>query len=216
MKPARLVSDDLIELEFRSQALAETVAARLREEGGWLEVVTGINSLTLQFDCLQIRPEEALARVADLGAETNGQQQAQEAFELPVCYSVDIAPDLDAVCQHLEIDVDELIRLHTSTEHEVRLLGFAPGFAYIDGLDSSLDVPRHEIPRQRVPAGSVAIAGSQTGIYSLASPGGWQVIGRTPVTLFDPAASPPNRLQPGRRVRFRPISVDEYEALTRS
>ncbi len=216
MKPARLVSDDLIELEFQSQALAEAVAARMREEGGWLEVVTGINTLTVQFDCLQAGPEEVLARVADLSVDTKGQEQVKEAFELPVCYSADIAPDLEAVCEHLDVDVDELIRLHTSTEHEVRLLGFAPGFAYIDGLDTSLHVPRHEIPRQRVPAGSVAIAGSQTGIYSLASPGGWQVIGRTPVTLFDPAASPPNQLQPGRRVRFRPISVDEYEALTRS
>ncbi len=212
MKTARLVSDDLIELEFQSQALAEAVAARMREDGDWLEVVTGINTLTAQFDCLRTEPEEALERVSTLGAEAAAPKSVQEPFELPVCYSTDIAPDLAAVCKRLDIDVDELIRLHTSTPHEVRLLGFAPGFAYVDGLDSRLDVPRHEVPRQKVPAGSVAIAGSQTGIYSLASPGGWQIIGRTPVVLFDPTASPPNLLQPGRQVRFRPISVDEYEA----
>ncbi|MDJ0917527.1 MAG: 5-oxoprolinase subunit PxpB [Woeseiaceae bacterium] len=215
MKPARLLSDDLVEMEFPSQAFAEAVASRMREEGGWLEVVTGIDTLTVQFDCLQTEPDQVLERLSSLSREAPEQGQRQEAFELPVCYSPDIAPDLESVCQHLNIDVDALIRLHTATEHEVRLLGFAPGFVYIDGLDSSLNVPRHEIPRQSVPAGSVAIAGSQTGIYSLASPGGWQVIGRTPVALFDPAVSPPNLLQPGRPIRFRPISVDEYEALMR-
>ena len=213
MTRACLLSDDLVELSFDSQAAAEAAAGRFREEGAWLEVVTGVNTVTVQFDCLGIEPTEALALLSELRDEPLGHRQDLETAEIPVCYSADMAPDLEAVCRHLGIDADELVRLHTSSRHHVRMLGFAPGFAYVDGLDPRLDVPRHETPRQSVPAGSVAIAGGQTGIYSLASPGGWQVIGRTPTPLFDANRRPPTLLQPGQPIRFHPISVDEFEAL---
>ncbi len=213
MTQARLLSDDLVELEFDTQAAAEAAAGRLRADGVWLDVVTGINTVTAQFDCLAVEPAEALARLTALRDDLPGHNPVLEAADIPVCYSADLAPDLEAVCRHLDIDTDELARLHTSSPHQVRMLGFAPGFAYVDGLDPKLDMPRHERPRQSVPAGSVAIAGGQTGIYSLASPGGWQVIGRTPTPLFDPSETPPMLIRPGQPVRFRAISVEEFEAL---
>jgi len=106
---------------------------------------------------------------------------------------------------------DELVALHTGREYRVDMLGFTPGFAFIGGLDDALNVPRRSEPRVRLEPGSVGIAGGRTGIYTLPGPGGWSIIGRTPVRLFDPASSEPFRLQAGMRVRFRAIDRDAFE-----
>lgn len=132
------------------------------------------------------------------------------AFEIPVCYGAESGPDLQAVARHAGIDPDQVIARHVAVEYTVAMLGFAPGFPYLLGLDATLHVPRRANPRTRVPAGSVAIGGAQTGIYPGELPGGWHLIGRTPLVLFDPQREPPCLLAPGDRVRFRAIDAAEF------
>ncbi|MEO6566507.1 MAG: 5-oxoprolinase subunit PxpB [Casimicrobiaceae bacterium] len=130
--------------------------------------------------------------------------------EVPVCYGGEFGPDLPEVAAACGLAPDDLIALHAASPHIVYMLGFAPGFPYIGGLDRRLAVPRRATPRTKVPAGTVAIAGEQSAIYSLETPGGWNMIGRTPLTLFNPDADPPCLLQPGDEVRFVPISPQQY------
>jgi KipI family sensor histidine kinase inhibitor len=124
---------------------------------------------------------------------------AGEPIEIPVSYD---GEDLPEVASLTGLDAEEVVRRHTAPEYTVAFLGFSPGFPYLVGLDPALEVPRRDTPRTSIPAGSVGLAGGQTGIYPTASPGGWQLIGRTDVTLFDPARDPPALLAPGSRLRF--------------
>ena len=125
--------------------------------------------------------------------------------EIPVAYGGAWGPDLQAVAEHCGLSAEEVVARHAAVEYRVFMLGFAPGFPYLGGLDPALATPRRSTPRLRVPAGSVGIAGAQTGIYPMATPGGWQIIGRTPLSLFDPAAAEPCLLRPGDRLRFVPV-----------
>ena len=134
-------------------------------------------------------------------------------LEIPVCYAPAFAPDLDDVARLQGISAEEVIALHVGAEYRVYFLGFAPGFPYMGGLSPRLTTPRLTTPRTLVPVGSVAIGGAQTGIYPVASPGGWRLIGRTPLRLFHPEASVPTLLQMGDLVRFRRIEFDEYESI---
>jgi KipI family sensor histidine kinase inhibitor len=145
---------------------------------------------------------------ADRGADSS-------ALEIPVCYGGEFGPDLDAIVTHTGLDAATIIERHCASEYRVAMLGFMPGFPYLLGLDRSLHTPRRDSPRTRVPAGSVAIGGAQTGIYPRALPGGWQLLGRTPLQLFDPARAEPALLRPGQRVRFRSIEAGEFAALDR-
>ncbi len=129
-------------------------------------------------------------------------------FRIPCCYEGDCAPDLPAVAP--DGDAERAIALHSGQDFLVYCIGFLPGFTYLGELPAALAVPRLPVPRTRVPAGSVGIAGRQTGIYPAESPGGWQLIGRTPLRLFDPAQMPPAALRPGDTVRFHPITPEEY------
>ena len=131
---------------------------------------------------------------------------------VPVCYGGEFGPDLDDLARYARLSVDEVIARHCAPDYRVAMLGFAPGFPYLLGLDPALHAPRRATPRVRVPAGSVAIGGAQTGIYPSELPGGWLLIGRTPLTLFDPAREAPALLAPGQRLRFRAISADEISA----
>jgi KipI family sensor histidine kinase inhibitor len=124
---------------------------------------------------------------------------AGEPVEIPVSYD---GEDLPEVASLTGLEAEEVVRRHTAPEYTVAFLGFSPGFPYLVGLDPALEVPRRDTPRTSIPAGSVGLAGSQTGIYPTASPGGWQLIGRTEVTLFDPERDPPALLAPGSRLRF--------------
>jgi KipI family sensor histidine kinase inhibitor len=130
--------------------------------------------------------------------------------EIPVCYGGEYGPDLDALAGHARLDTSTVIARHTATTYTVAMLGFAPGFPYLFGLDAALHMPRRANPRTRVPAGSVAIGGAQTGIYPSELPGGWQLIGRTPVALFDARRDPPSVLAPGDGVRFVAIDVAAF------
>ena len=134
--------------------------------------------------------------------------------EIPVCYGGDFGPDLAAVARHAGLSEVEVIELHSGAEYLVYMLGFAPGFPYLGGLDARLATPRRAVPRPLVPAGAVGIAGAQTGIYSLPTPGGWQLIGRTPRRLFAASRTPPSLLQAGDRLRFVPISEADFQQLS--
>jgi inhibitor of KinA len=137
------------------------------------------------------------------------------AIEIPICYDEKFALDLDEVMNHVGFSAQQVIELHSSANYRVSCLGFTPGFPYLSGLPAELAMPRRPVPRKHVPAGSVAIGGNQTGIYPTTSPGGWNVIGRTPIRLFTPTKNPPALLCPGDNVRFRPISRAEFEELAR-
>jgi len=138
------------------------------------------------------------------------------AIEIPVCYGGAFGSDIEVLAQHAKLGVADVIARHTSATYRVAMLGFAPGFAYLFGLDRTLHMPRRASPRTRVPAGSVAIGGAQTGIYPSELPGGWQLIGRTPLVLFDARRDPPSLLMPGDRVRFIAIDASEFDARVRS
>ncbi|MEW5721376.1 MAG: 5-oxoprolinase subunit PxpB, partial [Chloroflexota bacterium] len=130
-------------------------------------------------------------------------------IEIPTRYGSEFGPDLAFVARHNDITENDVIRWHTSAIYRVYFVGFAPGFAYLGSIPAQITAPRMETPRTRVPAGSVGIAGRQTGIYPMDSPGGWRIIGRTDLALFDPTCDPPARLRPGDRVRFVQMTEDE-------
>ena len=134
-------------------------------------------------------------------------------IEVPVCYEGEFAPDLDDVAQHAGLSHDDVIERHAAAAYRVSCVGFTPGFPYLSGLPPELATPRRSSPRKEVPAGAVAIGGTQTGIYPRKSPGGWNIIGRTPLRLFAAEREPPALFQTGDRVRFRRISRDEFERL---
>jgi inhibitor of KinA len=131
--------------------------------------------------------------------------------EIPVCYEAEFALDLEHVAGHAGVHLKEVVDLHCAAEYRVHCLGFTPGFPFLGGLSRKLATPRREVPRKEVPAGSVAIGGAQTGVYPIKSPGGWNIIGRTPLQLFDPQKNPPALLRAGDRVRFRSITREEFE-----
>lgn len=133
--------------------------------------------------------------------------------EIPVCYGEEFGPDLEYVAKYNGLSTKEVIDRHSAPEYLIYMLGFMPGFPYMGGLDPKLATPRLSRPRSRVPQGSVGIAGQQTGLYPLTSPGGWQLIGRTPLSLFDAKVEPPTFLLSGDRVKFVPISPVEYEEM---
>lgn len=133
--------------------------------------------------------------------------------EIPVCYGGEMGPDLEEVGRHHGLAAEEVVRIHAGGDYRVYMLGFAPGFAYLGGLDERIVTPRRPTPRTRVPAGSVGIGGRQTGVYPLPSPGGWHLIGRTPLRLFSTDAEPPALLHAGDRVRFRAIPPEQFLAL---
>ena len=155
---------------------------------------------------LAARVRERLATLPKASAS----RQAR-LVEVLVCYDGEFGPDLEAVAARANLSAEEVIALHSGAEYFVLQLGFSPGFPYLHGLPAELAVPRRDTPRTVVPAGSVAIANGQSGIYPIATPGGWNLIGRTPLRLFRPDQQPPTLLQPGDRVKFRVISLAEFE-----
>jgi len=136
---------------------------------------------------------------------------ASRLINIPVCYDSSIAPDIALLAELHTLSIEELIEIHTGKEYRVYMIGFLPGFAYMGTVDQRIVTPRKSVPRTFVPAGSVGIAGEQTGIYPFGSAGGWQLIGRTPITMFDPKNENPCYLQPGDQVRFFSITLSEYK-----
>lgn len=198
LRPTREVDFD--SLLNRREQLA---AARI---DGVKEVVIAYESLAVFVEPMAGEAvERAVTNLLASPPEPRMDTPPPRLIEIPVCYDAKFAPDIDDVAKHNGITAEEVVRLHSGALYRVRCVGFTPGFPYLSGLPAALVTPRRATPRTNVPAGSVAIGGTQTGIYPTNSPGGWHVIGRTPLQLFSPNAQPPALLQPGDQVRFRAI-----------
>ena len=199
-------ADDLFSISGIATSRAQAIAAELCSSNKWLEVVAGIDSVVVQFDACKMTAAEAEMAIGHtLQFGVANLQPRAELIEVPVHYGGDDGPDLDAVCRTLGMSSDELIELHCGRDYSVDMIGFTPGFAFIGGLDEQLRISRHPEPRQQVAAGSIGIADGRTGIYAIASPGGWPLIGRTDMRLFDSRSEEPFKLRAGMRVRFRPV-----------
>ena len=206
-------------LDLDANAVARRVAMDIRSRGlGWVvDVVPALVTVAVQFDASTAR-EAAERRAAlerlllDAAAQDGGAAPLPaRTVSIPVCYEAPFAPDLKDVAHRTGLAPNEVVALHAGAAHSVLMIGFAPGQPYLGGLDARLSVPRRASPRLRVEAGSVAIANAQTAIYPFAIPGGWNVIGRTPLGLFDPERDPPCLLEPGDTVAFEPITRAAFE-----
>jgi inhibitor of KinA len=190
---------------------------------GVIELAPAYTTVAVFFDVMVVanaepKPDQSLdwlterIRIAlSSVAAVHDRRNAARSIEIPVCYDPEFALDLEIVAHHAQISSREVVDLHSAAEYRVSCIGFVPGFPFLAGLPRKLATPRRATPRKEIPAGSVGIGGAQTGIYPLRSPGGWNLIGRTPLRLFDPEKSPPAFLRAGDRVRFRAITREEFE-----
>ena len=205
----------LVELEavidpvINERAIMLAARIRARQARGVRDVAPGYSTLGVHFDPLQTdlaalerTIEHEFASLASLEAIAD-----RAVIEIPVSYGGDSGPDLDAVALFAGCSTAEVIARHSRLTYRVYMLGFVPGFAYMGRVDPSIAAPRHRVPRERVPVGSVGIAGLQTGVYPVESPGGWQLIGRTATVMFDPNRERPSLLAAGDTVRFVPVET---------
>ena len=170
-------------------------------------------SVLIDFDPLRMNHEELGGLIEQLIFRESEDTGEARSVRIPVCYDIDFGIDLPFIAEYCGVTEQEVIELHSSTDYVVRFIGFNPGFGYLGGLPAKLEVPRLEAPRKHVVAGSVGIAGSQAGVYPVDSPGGWRLLGRTPLRMFNPAAEPPTRLQIGNTVRFDPVDRMTFDKL---
>ena len=187
--------------------------AWLKQHGfnGLKDLVPAYSSLTVLYDPFIIRFHQVKQQLEQAWAAPGEDFiHNPDIVSIPVCYDPAFGYDIEAMATAKGMSIDELVHIHCATAYRVYMLGFLPGFAYMGSVDERLITPRKAEPRE-VAAGSVGIAGAQTGIYPLNSPGGWQIMGRTPVKLFDPQQEPPVRLQAGDTVKFYPITLQEFE-----
>jgi inhibitor of KinA len=181
------------------------------------DVVIGYCSVTVYFDPIHVDPDWLEGEVARIAEELEVEAARQGALvDVPVCYGGEFGPDLADVASFARCPEREVIDMHTRREYRVYLIGFVPGFAYMAEVEAKIAAPRRSSPRTAVPAGSVAIAGGQTGIYPAVTPGGWNIIGRSLVKPYEPARAEPFLFRAGDRVRFHPIDADEFARLARS
>lgn len=174
----------------------------------------GYNSILVSFDPLISNHSELEKFIRGLLQQNEDIHIQNRIVEIPTCYGGEFGSDLDEVSHRCGLAANDVIRLHSSAEYIVYFLGFSPGFPYLGGLPPELSVPRLSVPRTRVPTGSVAIAGKQAGVYPVSSPGGWRIIGRTPLKLFEPSKEPPTLLQIGDYVKFVPITETEFQNMS--
>ncbi|MBY8914601.1 5-oxoprolinase subunit PxpB [Bacillus sp. YC2] len=186
---------------------------------GFIECIPAFTSLTIFYDVyavsdiqkgvspFELVKKEVAERLSDLTAE---QKDGRRIIEIPVCYGGEFGPDLEEVAKLNDLTPEDVIRIHTEGEYLVYMLGFAPGFPFLGGMSERIAAPRKSSPRPSIPAGSVGIAGLQTGVYPISTPGGWQLIGSTPLSLFQPEKNPPSLLRAGDTVKFVRITAEEY------
>lgn len=184
---------------------------------GLIELVPAFSSLLAVYDPLLLSAEELKAQVQKLVPRLTDAagSEYKRILKIPCCYGAYYGPDLGEVERLTGIPRDEIIRIHSGTDYKVYMLGFLPGFTYLGGLDPRIHAPRKETPRLKIRPGSVGIGGGQTGVYPIASPGGWQLIGSTPVEFYQPHRDNPALCQPGDYIRFVPVSIDEYYEIRR-
>lgn len=189
---------------------------------GFVEAVPSYNSVTVYYNPVTIyfahQQSEVNSSFEKVSAfmknyikrvHTSSQRE-QRLIEIPIVYGGEYGPDLEVVATYNSLTPEEVINIHVHNEYMVYMIGFAPGFPFLGGMNDKISTPRKTSPRQAIPAGSVGIAGKQTGIYSLETPGGWQIIGRTPAPLFLPKQSPPTLLQAGDTIRFTAITAEDF------
>ena len=177
---------------------------------GVLDCAPAYGTITVFYDPCTWDPGALAEQLLSMAALAAPAAVTARRVEIPVCYAPEFAPDMDLVCAHTNLAAEDIVRRHSMAEYRVYFIGFTPGFPYLGGLDPALATPRRATPRVAVPAGSVAIGGVQTGVYPQAAPGGWQIIGRTPLALFDARREPACLLAAGDTVRFVPIDRARY------
>jgi KipI family sensor histidine kinase inhibitor len=180
---------------------------------GVVETVPTFRSLAVHYDPLATDSGDLIPAIEKLIDGGRGDRKQSNLWRVPACYATSHAPDLADVARRTGLSTDEIVRLHSGTRFHIYMLGFAPGFPYMGDLPEAIVLPRRNDPRTRVPAGSIAIAAGMTAVYPVESPGGWHLIGATPIRLFDPRWPRPALLNPGDTVRFEPISVREFDAI---
>ncbi len=202
--------DPAINRRVRELCLA---VGRARPDGV-RDLVPTYRSLLVSYDPRVTRFDALRERLAELETElATAPAPPPRVVEIPTSYGGDFGPDLPFVAEHAGLTADEVVAVHSSANYLVYMMGFSPGFTYLGGMSEQIAAPRLKTPRTAIPAGSVGIAQQQTGIYPVESPGGWQLIGRTPVTLFDPTRHPPVVVEAGDYIRFVPVSRDGYRRI---
>ncbi|WP_158780547.1 5-oxoprolinase subunit PxpB [Pantoea sp. BAV 3049] len=198
----------VLELEppvsLSSQQRIWGLSARLMARPEVIEVVPGMNNITVMLSDPQQTALDAIEWLQSWWEKSEQLEMEMRQVEIPVIYGGAAGPDLEEVARHSGLTPQQVVEAHAAADYTVYFIGFQPGFPYMAGLDDRLHTPRRAEPRVQVPAGSVGIGGSQTGVYPLAAPGGWQLIGQTGVVLFNPQSQPPTLLRPGDSVRFVP------------
>lgn len=197
--------------EINQRIKATVQLMREQHIEGVLDVIPAFCSLLINYDPRVISYSEITKRMRKLlKVEMKAEDEKKKVFEIPVCYGGKYGPDLAYIAEHAGMTEEEVIALHSSKDYLIYMLGFLPGFCYLGGLDERLHTPRLATPRIKIDAGSVGIGGSQTGIYPMDSPGGWQLMGMTPVKTYDPEREVPILVEAGDYIRFVPVDEEEY------
>jgi len=209
--------EERIDPAVNARTVACADAIQLANVPGVRDVVPTYRSVAIYFDPLQTDSDAMMACIHRAARQAAPESAAPRVpVRIPVCYGGELGPDLAGVAAFAGISEDEVVRLHSATTYRVFLLGFVAGFAYLGIVDQRIGMPRRSTPRVRVPLGSVGIAGVQTGVYPAETPGGWQLVGRTPLKPFDPSRADPFLMKAGDAVRFYPIARDEYDRMEAS
>ncbi|MQA31266.1 MAG: 5-oxoprolinase subunit PxpB [Luteitalea sp.] len=207
--------EERIDLAINARCIAFANAVLSCGLPGIRDVVPAYCTVTVYFDPLRTEQERLLACLKQAASETRRTVDAPgRTHRVPVCYGGELGPDLADVARFARLSEEETIERHVVRRYRVFMLGFIPGFAYLGTVDEQIAAPRRAAPRTRVPAGSVGIAAGQTGVYPIETPGGWQLIGRTPLRVFDPSRPRPSLFQPGDAVHFVPISRQQWDRFT--
>ncbi|MGD0979588.1 MAG: 5-oxoprolinase subunit PxpB [Candidatus Bathyarchaeia archaeon] len=209
---------DAISLELNRKVIALDEAILKAEVQGVEELVPTYRSLLVRYDPLKTTYEQLVFRIKETEekATESTAEVGSRKITVPVVYGGEYGPDLDQVARYHGLNEEQVVKLHSGKEFRVYMIGFVAGFPYLGAVPDEIATPRLETPRLKVPAGSVGIAEKQTGIYPCEAPGGWQIIGRTPLELFDSLRQPPALLEPGDIVKFEPISEEEFKTIRKS